>query len=125
MRHPFTSLADELRHHATIPERRLWRWLVCRPGGWQFRRQVPLGRYIVDFACHAAKLAVEVDGEHHELRPADAARDNWLRDQGWEVARYWNREVRFNLEGVLADVDRRLAERGEPRRPALSEDEIP
>ena len=104
-------LADALRWQATPAERRLWHWLRKRPRGFKFRRQVVLGPYIVDFASCEARLVIEVDGEFHANQAQDVRRDAWLAADGWEVARYWNREVRFALEDGLADVDRRLAER--------------
>ena len=71
--------------------------------GLQFRRQLPLGRYIVDFACPAARLIVEVDGgQHAEAR--DAGRTAWLEGQGFRVLRFWNNEVLGNLDGVLTAI---------------------
>ena len=87
----------------TGAERRLWTVLRLRQmDGAKFRRQEPIGPYIVDFCCHEARLVVEVDGgQHAELvADADRARDVWLRSQGYEVLRFWNHEVIGHLEGV-------------------------
>lgn len=108
MKHPLTPLARALRAHPTAAERRLWHFLRQRPFGFKFRRQVPIGPYIADFACFKARLVVEVDGLFHADQPQDSQRDVWLSEQGWEVARYWNEDVRLNAEGVLADIERRL-----------------
>jgi very-short-patch-repair endonuclease len=109
MPHPNARLAHELRWNATLQEKRLWFHLRKRPGNYKFRRQVKLGPYIVDFASYAAKLVIEVDGEFHTNQPGDIARESWLRADGWEVARYWNRDVQFSLDAVLEDIESRLA----------------
>jgi very-short-patch-repair endonuclease len=73
--------ARELRRSPTLPEGLLWQQLRTRPGDLKFRRQHPIGFYVVDFYCPAARLIVEVDGESHGMgnRPArDARRDRWL-----------------------------------------------
>ena len=106
-----TELARDLRKNATPAERRLWHWLHQRPLGFKFRRQVPLGPYIVDFACFEARLLIEVDGKFHADQLEDTEREAELRAYGWEIARYWNQEVRANLDGVLADIEQRLAAR--------------
>jgi very-short-patch-repair endonuclease len=91
----------------TPPELRLWTALRKRPEGFKFRRQHPLGPYMLDFYCDAAKLGVEVDGIAHDLggNPArDLARDAWLGRQGIGVLRIVAEEVRVNLEGVVAGI---------------------
>jgi very-short-patch-repair endonuclease len=112
MKNPIAHLARTLRWNATSMEKRLWFWLRKRPCGCKFRRQVVLGPYIVDFACYAARLVIEVDGEFHADQASDSDREAWLVADGWEVARYWNRDVRHRLDDVLADVEGRLAARG-------------
>jgi len=111
MTNPQTQRSRTLRADATPAERRLWYWLRKRPHGCKFRRQVPLGPYIVDFACYEARLVIEADGQFHADQPGDLVRQAWLEAAGWEVARYWNRDVRLNLEGVLADVTQQLMRR--------------
>jgi very-short-patch-repair endonuclease len=92
--------ARRLRSGATKAERLLWCELrAFKKQGFHFRRQVPLGRYIVDFACHRAKVVVEVDGLQHAMpREArhDALRTEFLETQGYTVLRFWNLDV---LEG--------------------------
>ncbi|WP_420642830.1 endonuclease domain-containing protein [Candidatus Leptofilum sp.] len=95
--------AREMRQQPTEPERRLWQHLRRKQlGGFRFRRQQPLGAYIVDFYCHEARLIVEVDGDSHAFQEKyDAERTAWLEEQGNHVIRFWNVEVMQNLDGVL------------------------
>ena len=92
-----------MRRHPTEPERRLWRQLRRKQvGGYKFRRQHPIGSFIVDFYCHEARLIVEVDGESHASQEDyDAARTAWLEAQDHHVIRFSNTDVMSNLEGVL------------------------
>jgi len=83
----------------------LWKLLRAkRLEGWKFRRQLPIGRYIVDFACPSARLIVEADGGQHSENARDAVRDRWLVSQGWRVIRFWNTDILTNEEGVLSAV---------------------
>ena len=77
--------ARALRKTMTPPERRLWNVLKLKPGGFKFRKQHPLRPYVLDFFCHEAGLAIEVDGFAHELGTnpqRDARRDAWSAAQG-------------------------------------------
>ncbi|QNT69550.1 endonuclease domain-containing protein [Defluviicoccus vanus] len=97
--------ARQLRRDATPAERTLWRHL--RNGqlaGLKFRRQVPIGPYIVDFVCVETKVVVEVDGGQHADNAADRLRDGALRSKGYRVVRVWNSEVMESIEGVLANI---------------------
>jgi len=97
--------ARALRGQPTPAERALWQAMRDDAlGGIKFRRQQPIGRYIVDFYCSPAKLVVEVDGATHAVSVADAARDAWLLTQGIRVLRFWNNEVMGNLAGVLETI---------------------
>ncbi len=97
--------ARALRADMTDAERRLWSCLRDRALGVKFRKQVPLGRYIVDFASFEVGLVIEVDGgQHLEQEEADAVRDAWLRTEGFHVLRFWNDEVMENLDGVVEVV---------------------
>jgi very-short-patch-repair endonuclease len=70
---------------------------------------VPLGDYVVDFACLEARLVVEVDGgQHGEQGKRDAARTAWLEAQGFRVLRFWNNEVLGNTDGVIETIRRAL-----------------
>jgi len=92
----------QLRKRATDAEQKLW-WLLRRRtlDGCRFRRQAPIGRFIVDFVCHERGLIVEVDGGQHAERHAyDAARTQWLETQGYKVMRFWNSDVLRNTNEV-------------------------
>jgi very-short-patch-repair endonuclease len=104
-----TLLARKLRENATDVERILWRALRESTLGVKFRRQHPIGRRIADFACPAAKLAIELDGSQHIAgAAADARRDDELADHGYRVIRFWNNDIIQNLEGVLMAIQREL-----------------
>ena len=82
--------ARELRASMSLPEVMLWKELRKRPGGFKFRRQHPAGRYVLDFYCAAARLAIEVDGWGHDspdARSRDDARSAHLRSQGIATVR--------------------------------------
>ena len=96
-----------MRVDPTDAERKLWWHLRRRLAvtGTHFRRQVRLGRYIVDFASHNARLVIEVDGGQHGARSdADSARTTFLEREGYRVLRYWNNDVLTNIDGVLEDI---------------------
>ncbi|MFM7159245.1 MAG: endonuclease domain-containing protein [Planctomycetaceae bacterium] len=100
------SRARELRRDLTIPERLLWGALRGkRVGGYKFRRQVPIGNYIVDFLCMQRKVIVEVDGESHQGRvAADRIREEQLNALGYRIIRVSNDDVLQNLEGVCEGI---------------------
>jgi very-short-patch-repair endonuclease len=92
----------ELRQNATDAERRLWAMLRDRRlAGYKFRRQHPIGPYIVDFANTKYHLIIEADGGQHNESTADLRRTAWLQKQGWRVIRFWNNDILANTEGVL------------------------
>jgi very-short-patch-repair endonuclease len=93
-----------LRTFMTDAERKLWRASRSRGVGPKFRRQVPLGPYIVDFVCFDSKLIVELDGGQHVENARDARRDRYFSDQGYRVLRFWNNELLSNEQGVLATI---------------------
>ena len=99
-------VARRLRNNPTDAERCLWRHLRRRQlDGFRFRRQLPIGQYVVDFVCLAARLVIEVDGgQHAEQHVADEVRSAWLRQRGFRVLRFWNNEVLGETEAVLARV---------------------
>jgi very-short-patch-repair endonuclease len=98
--------ARRLRRDMTEAEKKLWyRIRQGQLDGYQFRKQVPLDPYILDFACLRKKLALEVDGSQHaEISAAEVRRNRFLRDEGFTVIRYWNTEVMRNIDGVLMDL---------------------
>ena len=98
--------AKALRTNQTDAEQRLWYHLRAqRFMGLKFKRQKPVGSYIVDFVCMERQLIIELDGgQHAEQATYDQQRDTWLRCQGYSVLRFWNNEVMQQLEGVLEQV---------------------
>ena len=105
---PKTLRARDLRKNATDAEKRLWNALrEALP--FKFRRQRPIGPFIVDFACPARKLVVELDGGQHATKAeADERRTAELARYGYRVIRFWNSEVLANLDGVLETIRREL-----------------
>ena len=115
--------AKSLRHTMMRAETLLWRYLKAHHiDGLGFRRQVPMQGYVADFACHAARLIVELDGESHDFvsrQQSDLRRDEWFRSQGYTVLRFTNQQVLSNLEGVVAAIREASAQKlGSP--PSLS-----
>lgn len=104
-------VVKKLRENATEAERKLWHHLRRKQvAGLRFRRQYPLGPYIVDFICLPARLIIEVDGgQHGDQAERDAMRTAWLERQGFRVIRFWNNEVLGNIEGVLHDIGAHLS----------------
>ena len=102
--------ARTLRSHLTDAEQVLWRHLRMRQlNGCKFRRQRPIGPYIVDFVCLEKKLIVELDGgQHTEQHRYDKSRDHWLNFQGYEVLRFWNDEVLTKIDDVKEAIYRAL-----------------
>jgi very-short-patch-repair endonuclease len=95
-----------MRAQATHAETHLWNALRAhRLGGWKWRRQVPKGRYIVDFVCDEGALAVEVDGgQHSEQLAYDTRRTAFLAGAGLQVLRFWNSQVLENRSGVCLTI---------------------
>ena len=107
-----TVLAKDLRKRSTDAEKLLWRYLRLKQiEGLKFRRQEPIGNYIVDFVCFESKIVVEADGGHHDASEKDIERDTWLLSQGFKVLRFWNHEVLTNIEGVLEVIRRNCVHR--------------
>ncbi|GMQ88373.1 MAG: endonuclease domain-containing protein [Gammaproteobacteria bacterium] len=101
--HPITKKHTRaLRGSLTDAEQRLWSILRQRQlGGFKFRRQHPLGNYILDFVCLEARLVIEVDGSQHlEQHGQDSKRTKWLNERGYRVLRFWNNEVLQNTPAV-------------------------
>ncbi|MFT4230106.1 MAG: endonuclease domain-containing protein [Microbacterium sp.] len=99
------AFAKTLRQNLTDAERRLWKHLRAhRLDGQKFRRQQPIGSYGVDFVHFGARLIVEADGGQHADSPHDAARDAWLRNQGFTVLRFWNDDILLRTEAVLEAI---------------------
>jgi very-short-patch-repair endonuclease len=104
-----TTLARRLRRDMTEAEKRLWRALRELRLAYRFRRQHPVGKHIVDFACPAAKLAIELDGgQHADRSKADEERSLNIARHGYRVIRFWNGDVTDNLAGVLEMIRQEL-----------------
>jgi very-short-patch-repair endonuclease len=105
-----TARAQHLRHDPTYVERKLWQKLRRNQlENLSFRRQHPIGPYVMDFYCPALRLAIELDGGQHNFdqnRRKDERRTMWLRSNGIEVLRFWNNDVMSNLDGVLSEIAR-------------------
>ena len=103
--------ARNLRKRQTRAEELLWRHLRSRQlDNAKFRRQVPIGDYIVDFISFEKKIVIELDGGQHAAAAArDAERDAWLRGRGYSVLRFWDNEVFQNMEGILEVVRKNVA----------------
>jgi very-short-patch-repair endonuclease len=103
-----SNLGRELRQQGTPSERVLWLKLRNRQlAGVKFRRQQPLGNYIVDFVSFDKKVIIEIDGGQHNedwFSIRDENRTVWLNSQGFRVLRFWNNEIMENLEGVLFQI---------------------
>lgn len=100
------TVAKTLRKRSTDAENVLWRHLRSkRFSGLKFRRQQPIGNYIVDFVCFERRTVIEVDGGGHVFENVkDNERDQWLRGEGFTVLRFWNNEVLQNIDGVLEAI---------------------
>ncbi|HUW60302.1 MAG TPA: endonuclease domain-containing protein, partial [Candidatus Bathyarchaeia archaeon] len=102
------ALCRAMRHNDTEAEKLFWRLLRNRQlGGAKFRRQHAIGRYILDFYCHEARLAIELDGGQHgesDQARRDERRTRYLQEQGIRVLRFWNHQVRTNSSGILQAV---------------------
>ncbi len=102
------SFAKNLRGRSTDAERLLWSHIRAkRLEGLKFRRQHPIGNYIVDFACLEKKLVIELDGGQHaepDKEQYDRERDAWLEKQGYRTLRFWDNEVFLNSKGILTVI---------------------
>ncbi len=89
----------------TDTELMLWKHLRAkRLGGFKFRRQEEIGKYIVDFICYERMIVVECDGGQHLESVRDLLRDTWFKEQGYKVLRFWNDEILKNLDSVLGVI---------------------
>jgi heme b synthase len=104
-------LAKNLRTNQTDAEKLLWRYLKSKQlADTKFRRQQPIGNYIVDFISLDKKLVIELDGgQHAEDKNKDQERDGWLIGQGFKVLRFWNNDVLQNIEGVLESIMEKIS----------------
>ncbi len=119
--------AREMRKISTTAEKFLWSLLRDRQlQNAKFRRQHPIGNYILDFYCHESRLAVELDGSGHaesEQQELDMQRTEWLNNQGISVIRFWNNEVMENIQGVLQRIAETLVPHSDPHPSPLPKGE--
>lgn len=109
MKNKNLEFAKNLRKNSTDTEKYLWKYLRGRQlEGFKFRRQQPIGKYIVDFINLERKIIIEVDGGQHLENKKDKLRDRWLEEQGYEVLRFWDNEVFNNIEGALGVIREKL-----------------
>ena len=104
-----TNIARNLRKNSTIQERRLWNLLKNRQfHNLKFKRQYPIGNYIVDFVCVQAMIVIGIDGGQHNTSRClenDKKRTEYLESCGYNVIRFWNSEIYENIEGVLKTIE--------------------
>ena len=95
-----------LRNKPTKPEAKLWQHLKKRQmKGCKFRRQSPIGKYIVDFLCIKSRLVIEVDGSSHKSKQEyDQQRDQYLYERNYTVLRFSNKDIENNIEHVLETI---------------------
>jgi very-short-patch-repair endonuclease len=129
MRSGAVGLARGLRRSETAAEHALWAKLRNRQiDGWKFKRQVPFGRFVLDFFCFEARLAVEVDGATHgeaDEIADDAQRSSFLKANGVNVLRVTNADVLDNIDGVLEMIYLQLGQQPAPSPGASSRSEAP
>lgn len=105
-----TNLAKNLRQNQTQQEYILWNLLRNHKfHNLKFKRQQPIGNYIVDFICKDIKLIIELDGGQHNTKEkilADEERTIFLESKGYKVIRFWNNEIDNNLEGVYLELEK-------------------
>jgi len=115
LRNPITqNHAKDLRKNLTKAEAIIWNYLKGKQiKGVKFRRQFPIGIYIVDFAAVEIKLIIEIDGATHSSDDRvkyDNARTQFLTSQGWKVIRVWNNDIYNNLNGILQSISQIVQE---------------
>ncbi|HEX9826358.1 MAG TPA: endonuclease domain-containing protein [Flavobacteriaceae bacterium] len=103
--------AARLRENMTKPETLLWEYLKNKPLGFKFRRQHPIGTYILDFYCHKKRISIEVDGSYHqrlEQKEKDKERTDYLQSIGIRELRFDNQEVLKHLQNVIQKIETEL-----------------
>ena len=109
MKNKNIKFAKNLRKNVTDTEKYLWKYLrENQLEGFKFRRQQPIGKYIIDFVNLERKIIIELDGGQDLENKEDQLRDRWLEEQGYEVLRFWDNEVFMNIEGVLEFIRKKL-----------------
>lgn len=105
-------VARKLRKNMTNQEKKLWYYLRKRfINNCRFRRQYPIGNYVVDFICREKKLIIEIDGGQHnqdEIKEYDELRSKYLESKGFKVIRFWNNDIDTNIESVVNEISKLL-----------------
>lgn len=105
---PYLTFTKQLRQKQTPWECKLWQYLRAgRFYGLKFKRQVQVGRYVVDFSCREKKLVIELDGGQHNEETEqlkDFAKQHFLEREGYKVLHFWNNDIDANIEGVLEAI---------------------
>ena len=110
------SQARHLRHALTNAEQRLWQLLRSRQlAETKFRRQMPLGPWVVDFVSFEHMLVVEADGSQHAESARDRIRDADLRNRGFRILHFWNNDILGNTDGVLQQILETIEQSPSPR----------
>ncbi len=99
----------QLRKNMTEEEVILWAYIRKRFPQHKFRRQVGIGPYIADFYCPKVKLVIELDGSQHLDSERDVTREKYMNTLGLTTIRFWNGDVRKNLNGVLMKIEQQLS----------------
>ena len=110
--------AAELRKNQTFTEEILWNYLRAKPLGFKFRRQHPYSCYILDFYCHALKLAIEVDGSIHkieEMKASDQIRQLQLEELGLTILRFTNDQLTTTPEEIIKQLESYLRSKVRPK----------
>jgi very-short-patch-repair endonuclease len=103
--------AKNMRHEPTDAERAMWRLLRNRRlSQYEFRRQVPFQKFILDFVCFEKRVVIEIDGSQHAESARDTIRDSILMAEGFRIERCWNNDVLQQPSAVLEDIFAKLAE---------------
>ena len=122
--HNTLAFAKENRQHLTEAEATIWYQVRDRKiDGFKFRRQHPIAGYIPDFVCVEQKLIIEIDGGYHDeaaQKIFDAARQNWLQENGFEMIRFTNEAIKTNLKEVLKNIAKKLKEKNQEDNPAIT-----
>ena len=121
---PDIERARQLRQDETWAEKLMWRWLRDRRFcAYKFRRQHPVGIYVLDFFCEEARLSIELDGAQHgfpDQQKHDAARAAYLTALGIKELRFWNSHLRRNQQSIRDTIFRELQERAPHPLPAYT-----
>jgi len=104
-----TPTARSLRKRMSDAEIKLWKYLSRKQPGVIFRRQYPIGKYIVDFVSFDAKVVIEGDGGQHADSKTDKSRDECFASQGFRVLRFWNNDVLRNIEEVIEAISKAVS----------------